>query len=124
MQADGARRFKYNPRILDVVSQIPRGTIYDRQGLPLATDEPASWPSARQPTKARALAGRGVSRSRPSGAIRLAGRAFHLLGDVRTRVNWTASNTSYVERDAADRLRGFDDHAELKTTDVAGRATG
>jgi peptidoglycan glycosyltransferase len=41
----------------------------------------------------------------------LGGRAFHLLGDARTRLNWSAGNTSYVERDAEDRLRGFDDHA-------------
>jgi peptidoglycan glycosyltransferase len=52
----------------------------------------------------------------------LGGRAFHLLGDARTRVNWSAPNTSYVERDAEDRLRGFDDHAAtVHTTDVSGR---
>src|SRR4029453_5625401 len=54
----------------------------------------------------------------------LGGRAFHLLGDVRTRVNWGAPNTSYVERDAEDRLRGFDDHASAtQTIDAAGRPT-
>ena len=41
----------------------------------------------------------------------LGGAAFHLLGDARNRVNWSASNTSYVERDAENRLRGFNDHA-------------
>ena len=39
MQADGGRRYLYNPRVLDVVRQIPRGTIFDRQGLPLATGD-------------------------------------------------------------------------------------
>src|SRR5262249_1854485 len=52
----------------------------------------------------------------------LGGAAFHLLGDARTRVNWTASNSSYIERDEESQLRGFDDHAEVvHTIDVAGR---
>ena len=54
----------------------------------------------------------------------LGGRTFHVLGDVRTRVNWTASNTSFVERDAAARLRGFDDRAaNVRLTDSSGRST-
>jgi cell division protein FtsI/penicillin-binding protein 2 len=46
----------------------------------------------------------------------LGGRAFHLLGDVRAHVNWSAANTSYTERDAEDRLRGFDDHGSVMLT--------
>ena len=45
---------------------------------------------------------RRVSAIRSSAAIRSAARAFHLLGDARTRANWSAPNTSYVERDAED----------------------
>ena len=41
IQADGGQRFEYNPRVLDIVRVIPRGTIYDRRGVPLATDDPA-----------------------------------------------------------------------------------
>ncbi len=37
VQADGARRYQYNPRFQDVMREIPKGTIYDRNGLPLAT---------------------------------------------------------------------------------------
>ena len=47
VQADGGRRFEYNPRVLDMVRLMPRGTIYDRQGVPLATDDPAVIASAR-----------------------------------------------------------------------------
>src|SRR5207249_124412 len=36
-QADGGVRFEYNPRLLSAARLIPRGTIYDRNGLPLAT---------------------------------------------------------------------------------------
>jgi hypothetical protein len=53
----------------------------------------------------------------------LGGRAFHLLGDERTRVNWSAPKTSYVERDSENRLRGFDDRAATtQTRDTSGRA--
>jgi peptidoglycan glycosyltransferase len=38
---------------------------------------------------------------------------FDLLGDLRTRQRWTASNTAFVERDQSRRLQGFDDRAEL-----------
>src|SRR5581483_6951957 len=38
---------------------------------------------------------------------------FDLLGDLRTRARWGASNTSFVERDFATRLRGYDDRAML-----------
>src|SRR5688572_13490672 len=36
-QADGGHRFEYNPRLLAAARSIERGTIYDRNGLPLAT---------------------------------------------------------------------------------------
>ena len=38
---------------------------------------------------------------------------FDLLGDLRTRIRWGASNTSFVERDSARRLRGYDDRPTL-----------
>jgi hypothetical protein len=45
-----------------------------------------------------------------------------LLGDANTRANWSALNSSYVERDSEDLLRGFDDHAvTVTTTDRDGR---
>jgi cell division protein FtsW (lipid II flippase) len=122
IQADGGRRFVYNPRVLDVVRLMPRGTIYDRRGLPLATDDRQVIADARQ-----AYGTLGVSlddtcavsgeRCYPLGAA-----AFHLLGDARTRANWSAPNSSYVERDAESELRGFDDRAEVvRTTNAAGQ---
>jgi hypothetical protein len=122
VQADGGRRFEYNPRVLDIVRLLPRGTIYDRHGVPLATDDPGAIASARQ---AYARFGVSLADACPNSAERcypLGGRAFHLLGDARTRVNWSAPNTSYIERDAEDQLRGFGDHAStVRTTDAAGR---
>ena len=121
-QADGGRRFEYNPRVLDIVRLMPRGTIYDRQGMPLATDDPKVIADARE---AYARLGVSLAEACPTAGERcypLGGAAFHLLGDARTRVNWSAPNSSYIERDAESQLRGFDDHAEaIQTTDSAGR---
>src|SRR5207302_5663203 len=39
VQADGARRYQYNPRLQEIIREIPKGTIYDRNGLPLATSD-------------------------------------------------------------------------------------
>jgi len=111
LQADGSRRYEYNPRILDVVRQIPRGTIYDRTGLPLATDEARVVTAASDAYRTFGVAVGETCADAAARCYPLAGRAFHLLGDVRSRVNWSASNTSFIERDDESRLRGFDDHA-------------
>jgi cell division protein FtsW (lipid II flippase) len=135
LQADGVRRYQYNPRILDLTGELPRGSVYDRGGLVLATRDPAVAATARE---AYRRAGVGVDAScvgshadphgepnavsAPSRCYPLGGEAFHLLGDATTRLNWAATNTSYVERDHEARLRGFDDHATtVPVTDARGR---
>ena len=91
-------------------------------GLPLATDDHQVIAEAVQ-----AYAHLGVTLSdacpdEPSVVTRSVAGLTTSSGMHRTRTNWTASNTSFVERDSADRLRGFDDHAaKVKTVDRAGR---
>jgi cell division protein FtsW (lipid II flippase) len=122
VQGDGGRRYTYNPRVIDIVKLLPRGTVFDRTGLPLATEDPRVVAAARQ---AYQRLGVSLDRMCPDPSERcypLGGRAFHLLGDQRTRLNWTAPNTSYVERDSENRLRGFDDRATAtQTIDSTGR---
>ena len=121
-QADGGRRYEYNPRLLDIVRQMPRGTVYDRRGLPLATESSDVVDGARQAYQRLGVSLADVCPHVTARCYPLGGRAFHLLGDARTRVNWSAPNSSYVERDAEDRLRGFEDHASvIQTNDAAGR---
>lgn len=123
LHADGVRRYQYNPRVLDVARRIPRGSIYDRRGLALATSDASAIETART-----AYGGHGLTMDRTceGAAIRcypLGGAAFHLLGHESTRANWSAPNTSYIERDADARLRGFDDHAtSVSVKDPRGEA--
>ncbi len=122
VQADGHRRYQYNPRIADVLATVPRGTVYDRRGLPLATSDLTVASGAREAYRDAGIEDAGCAESIASRCYPLRGAAFHLLGDVRDRSNWTATNTAYVERDAQDDLRGFDDHATSVTiTDTGGR---
>jgi len=127
-QADGGYRFEYNPRLLSAARTLPRGTIYDRSGLPLATsrpDEIAGLGAAYE--RAGAVAASdcgdddgGTQSAQKSSSIvvrqrcyPLGGFAFHLVGDWTRQANWAARNSSYFEREADARLKGFDDHARI-----------
>jgi cell division protein FtsW (lipid II flippase) len=124
LQADGVRRYQYNQRVLDVIREIPRGTVYDRRGLPLATGDAAVVRRSRDAYDKLGVRLDGTCADPIERCYPLGGAAFHLLGDSSTRLNWSATNTSYVERDAEDRLRGFDDHATtVPTSDRSGRPT-
>jgi len=123
VHADGGRRFEYNPRVVDLIRDLPRGTISDRRGLPLATDDPKALEEARPRYERMGVAVNVACPDPDKRCYPLGGRTFHILGDARTARNWSATNTSYLERDADDRLRGFDDHAStVKTFDRAGQA--
>jgi cell division protein FtsI/penicillin-binding protein 2 len=112
-QADGARRYQYNPRLQGVMRDIPKGTIYDRNGLPLATSD---WDLLEKHRADYQALGIDIDKACPRGESRhypFGGLMFDLLGDLRTRERWGATNTSFVERDEARRLRGYDDRPTL-----------
>jgi cell division protein FtsW (lipid II flippase) len=113
IQADGGRRFIYNPRLIAAAHTLQRGTIYDRAGLPLATSDWAELERHRAEYKQLGIdidqaCNRADPRFYPFGAV-----TFHLLGDIRTRANWSAPNASLIERDSAVRLQGYDDRARV-----------
>lgn len=113
VQADGARRYQYNPRFQEVIRDIPKGSIYDRNGLPLAA---SSWDELEKHRAQYQQLGINIDQSCSRTESRhypFGGLTFHLLGDLRTRIRWGASNTSFVERDSATRLRGYDDRPTL-----------
>ncbi len=113
-QADGVRRYQYNPRILEVARQVPKGVIYDRSGLPLAASD------YRVIEKHQAdYAKLGVKLD--SGDAKLEGRhyplgaaMFYLLGDTRSRWKQGAGNTAFQEKASRVRLQGYDDVAEVE----------
>ena len=114
LQGDGYRRFLYNPRLADIAREIPRGNVVDRNGVLLATSDPAEL------EKRRAILERlGATLDpprRPDPGDRyypFEGKTFHLLGDLNERTNWGAPNTSFAERDARIRLQGYDDFAGI-----------
>jgi cell division protein FtsI/penicillin-binding protein 2/cell division protein FtsW (lipid II flippase) len=113
VQADGARRYQYNPRLQLIMAEIPKGTIYDRNGLPLATSD---WNLLEQHRADYQALGVDLDKACPKTETRhypFGPLMFDLLGDLRTRMRWGATNTSYVERDSARRLRGYDDRPSL-----------
>ena len=112
LQGDGVRRFQYNPRLAAIAATIPRGSILDRNGLPLATSDPGELAAHRDElARLGAIDLDAATPDRRTRVYPFGGRTFHLLGDLRNRVNWAARNTSFVERDARVRLQGYDDYA-------------
>jgi cell division protein FtsW (lipid II flippase)/cell division protein FtsI/penicillin-binding protein 2 len=109
-QADGGYRYQYNPRLVAAAHEIRRGTIFDRNGLPLATSD-----RGLLATFAERYQQMGVTVDCPERETRcypLGGMAFHLIGDAEHEVNWAARNTSFAEQEFDARLSGFDDHAQ------------
>lgn len=126
-QADGVRRYQYNPRILQVARMLPRGSIYDRNGIPLATSRREELEQHRLDyerllgVKLEDVCGRGEGRCYPFRAS-----TFHLIGDARTRFNWGARNTAYIEKDSNTRLQGYDDYVqniEVEDPETGGKKT-
>lgn len=111
-EADGVKRPQHNPRMNSLAREIPRGAIYDRNGIPLAT---SSWAELmRHQADYQALgisleqaASRFDSRHYPFGAA-----LALVLGDLRTAENFHATNASLVEHDSATKLQGYQ-YAEL-----------
>jgi cell division protein FtsI/penicillin-binding protein 2 len=112
-QADGNYRYQYNPRLIAVAQRLPQGSIYDRNGILLATSKWEELESQRQQLESLGVNIKDACVREESRHYPFGGQLFHLLGNVRTRENWGAPNTDYVERDYIGRLRGFDDHAAL-----------
>src|SRR5205085_5039432 len=103
----------YNPRLQEIIREIPKGTIYDRNGLPLTTSD---WAEIEKHRADYTALGIDIDRNCPRNETRhypFGGLMFDLTGDLRTRLRWGASNTSFVERDSARRLRGYDDRPTL-----------
>jgi len=111
-EEDGVKRPQHNPRMNSIAREIPRGGVYDRNGIPLAT---SNWDELeRHRTEFAALGisldevcSRFDSRHYPFGAA-----TAHVVGDLRTDENFHATNASLVEHDSNLKLQGYQ-YAEL-----------
>jgi cell division protein FtsI/penicillin-binding protein 2/cell division protein FtsW (lipid II flippase) len=111
-EEDGVKRPQHNPRLNSIAREIPRGTIYDRNGIPVATGDRTEMERHRADYEALGVriedaVSRFESRHYPFGAA-----AEHVVGDLRTGENFHASNASLVEHDSNARLQGYE-YAEL-----------
>jgi cell division protein FtsW (lipid II flippase)/cell division protein FtsI/penicillin-binding protein 2 len=110
---DGVKRPQHNPRLNLLAGSIPRGNIYDRNGVLLAT---SNWMELDKRRADYQKLGIDIdqccspldSRQYPFG-----GATLHLLGDWRTGENFHATNASLVEHDSNARLQGYSDYREL-----------
>ncbi|HUJ23887.1 MAG TPA: FtsW/RodA/SpoVE family cell cycle protein [Bryobacteraceae bacterium] len=110
---DGVKRAQHNPRLTSLAREIPRGNIYDRNGVLLATSD---WKEIeRSRPQYEKL---GVSIDQVCSPLEPRHYPFpeltaHFLGDTRTGENFHASNASLVEHDANVKLQGYQDYGEL-----------
>ena len=122
-QADGGYRFEHNPRLLQAARTLSRGTIYDRNGVPLATSRPDEIKAIPMIYKNAGLVPLLTCEAeQEERCYPLGGLTFHLLGDWNHQANWGARNSSYVERDSDAQLKGYDEHA--RTIVVVNPRTG
>ena len=111
-EQDGVKRPQHNPRMNSLAREIPRGAIYDRNGVPLATSDWAELERHAADFEALGISleqacSRFDNRHYPFGAA-----TEHLIGDLRTGENFHATNASLVEHDSNRKLQGYE-YAEL-----------
>jgi cell division protein FtsW (lipid II flippase)/cell division protein FtsI/penicillin-binding protein 2 len=110
---DGVKRAQHNPRLNSLAHEIPRGDIFDRNGVLLATSDWNALERRREGydelgVSIDAACSRLDNRHYPFGSL-----TEHLIGDLRTGDNFHASNASLIEHDANEKLQGFSDYSEL-----------
>jgi len=106
-EEDNVKRPQHNPRINSLAREIPRGSIYDRNGVPLAT---SNWQELERHREEYAALGVSLDSAASRFDARhypFGGATAHVTGDLRTGENFHASNASLVEHDANQRLQGY-----------------
>jgi cell division protein FtsI/penicillin-binding protein 2 len=112
---DGIKRPQRNPRLNLLAASIPRGDIYDRNGMLLATSD---WSKLEKHRADFDQLGISIDQA----CSRLDSRCYpfgpeteHLLGDYRTGEKFHATNSSLIEHDSNARLQGYTNYSDLGT---------
>ncbi|HEY4088376.1 MAG TPA: FtsW/RodA/SpoVE family cell cycle protein [Bryobacteraceae bacterium] len=103
----------YNPRLALVESLIPRGDIYDRSGILLATSHPDHLQASKSDLEKLGVSLDRCCRAPEDRSYPFGDLTYHLLGDNVERARFGASDTAFVERVANGRLRGFENTREI-----------
>ncbi|MBV9502292.1 MAG: FtsW/RodA/SpoVE family cell cycle protein, partial [Acidobacteriaceae bacterium] len=110
---DGVKRAEHNPRLNLLAASIPRGNIYDRNGVLLATSEWSDLEKHRTDYERLGVSieqacSKFETRHYPFGST-----LVQFLGDLRTGEKFHATNASLVEHDANVKLQGYTDYHDL-----------
>jgi len=111
--SDGVKRAQHNPRLTSMAREIPRGNIYDRNGVLLATNDWAELERYRGQYDQMGVSLDDVCSRLDNRHYPFHELAAHFLGDWRTGENFHATNASLVEHDANEKLQGYRDYSEL-----------
>jgi cell division protein FtsW (lipid II flippase) len=114
VNADGVRRYEYNPRISAALRMIPRGDIYDRNHLPLATNDYAKVEESRSKYESLGVRIADTTSRLDRRHYPLGPPMFYVLGDTRTWLKRGARNTGFEETRSGRRLQGYDDGVTLE----------
>ena len=103
----------YNPRLELVESLIPRGDIYDRSGIILATSHPDHLQARKSDFEQLGVSIDRCCQPVDERAYPFGRATYHLLGDNVEKARFGASDTAFVERVANGRLRGYENAREI-----------
>ena len=115
--------YSYNPRIERLTRTLAAGTIYDRNGLVLATSEAgivAQQAGKLQQSGLKAAEVERLMKKRLQRYYPFGNQLFFWLGDLNTQLFWGQSNGYYAEATHLSELRGFNSRprkTDLVTTD-------
>ena len=111
----GHRLREYNPRIMLLVNRLNAGNIYDRNGVLLATSDPAMLLENMDQLELCGLDRtqlNELSHNQQRRYYPFAEDLFFMLGDLNTQVLWANDNTFpygyFAEKRHLSQLRGFD----------------
>jgi cell division protein FtsI/penicillin-binding protein 2/cell division protein FtsW (lipid II flippase) len=111
--ADGVKRPEHNPRLMLLAAEIPRGDIFDRNGVLLATSR---WGDLEMHRDELQKLGVDIDEACRRSDIRyypFGPATEHLLGDLRTGEKFHATNASLIEHDSNSRLQGYNQLSDL-----------